>query len=489
MNISNLKFSVASGLVVTLITTIQALVLAPILISSVGSHVYGAWIVVADVLVALQIFDFGITAYSAQKIASAKAQGDYAKCSGNVFASITLISGLVIFLNFFCALVLLNYQFSDQFSPDNEKVLRNCIFVGIASVSLQLLSYSFIAPSRALENLSIVNTWSVLGALVGLLLTVVLLSAGVGLYAAAIGLFTRSFFNLIGGVLSIYSLRAIVGFKNLQKHVYLAALIDQAKNAPSSFIGNFSLLAISASENFLVSLSVGLNAVTTYSVSKKIFDLTRTVIDIFSYSSYGGLSAGLAKLPENLRFRYLHRYTVLVLIISVALIAPAYAFSGVFVKIWVGERSYAGAMTSVFIALAALASCISAFLFSALRAQGMFKQATLGVAVELIVKVSMAMLLIPLMDLYGMPMASILGSIFMVLVVVYVTSAKALGAAFRDYWRLLSLVLLSFVFACLSFCFLDNFLIYVFRFLCVITSMMMLRLIYARLDEFMDGAI
>lgn len=481
MNISNLKFSVVSGLVVTLITTIQAIVIAPILISSVGSDVYGAWVVVADVLVALQIFDFGITAYSAQKIATAKAQNDYVKCSGHVFATITLIFGLVIFLNFLCALVFVNYKFSDGLSHESQRVLRDCIFIGVAAVSLQLLSYSFIAPSRALERLSTVNVWAVLGALAGFFLTVALLGAGVGLYAAAIGLFARSFFNFIGGILSIYSLRSVVGARNLQPNVYWIALIDQVKNAPSTFLGNLSLLAISASENLLVSRFAGLSAVTTYSLSKKVFDLCRAVIDIFSYSSYGGISAGLASLQEPLRFRYLHRYTVLVVIFSAALVAPAYAFSEVFIKVWVGGVNYAGVITSVLIAAAAFLSCVSGFLFSALRAQGRFKTATFGVTVELISKVSMATLLIPWIGLSGMPVASMFGSVLTVVFAVYLTSARDLGAELRAHREGLYLALVNVGFACLSFYCFDSFFIYVFRFVCVVTSILMLRYLYLRL--------
>src|SRR5574337_32893 len=246
MNISNLKISVASGLVVTSIVTIQTIVIAPILISSVGIDMYGAWVVVADILVLLQVFDFGITAYGAQKVASAKANNDYARCSANVFATITLIIGLVFFLNLLGFSALYAYDFSAKLSDHEIQILRGCIIIGLMSVSLQLLGYSLIAPSRALEKLTIVNAWAIAGALVGLVLTLILLSAGTGLYAAAIGLSIRSLFNLIGGFLSFRSLRSIIGIRNVRKQAYHAALIDQAKNAPSTFAGNLSLLALSA---------------------------------------------------------------------------------------------------------------------------------------------------------------------------------------------------------------------------------------------------
>ena len=425
MNIANLKFSVISGLIVTLITSFQAIVIAPILISSVGSSVYGAWIIVADVLIALQMFDFGITAYGAQKIASARANDENHECCANFFATMTIVIGLVILLNMLCIFVLLRYEFPAELSHASQYILRNCAVIGIVSVSLQLLSYSFIAPSRALESLTVINVSSVCGALVGFLLTLVLLKMNFGLYSVAYGMLIRSFLNLIGGVFSVYFLRSITGVQNFDRRKYTAAVLDQIKNAPSTFIGNFSLLAISASENFLVGRFVGLSEVANYSISRKIFDFCKTVIDIFSYSAYGGLSVGLAKLSRNSQSTYLHKYTIGVLIVSASLIIPAYAFSSIFVTLWVGVDKYVGASVAGLMAMAAFVSCISGFLFSGLRAQGRFKMATVNVTAELVFKLGIAIVFLPLIGISGMPLASIGGSIFAIIIAICMTGKNA----------------------------------------------------------------
>src|SRR5574337_143339 len=296
MNLKNLKSSFLSGLGVTLVTSVQAIVLAPILISSVGATMYGAWIMVSDVFVALQIFDFGITAYSAQRIAHARAEDNRRAASAHFFATITLIGMAVLALAALSVLFLPYIPLPYELTIEDKRIIQNCIAIGVISVSIQLLSYTLIAPSRALEQMAVINTFSLLGAVIGFLLTLVLLYFNHGLYAAAYGMLARVVANLVGGVLEISRLNSIIGVGKLDSLQYRSAIVEQAKNAPITFSGNLSSILIASSDSLLLARFSGLEVIAAYSVSKKIFDFARTIMDLFAYRSYGGLSAAFVRL-------------------------------------------------------------------------------------------------------------------------------------------------------------------------------------------------
>lgn len=481
MNIKNLKFSVISGLIVTLIATFQVIVVAPIIISSVGSSVYGAWVVVADLLMVLQIFDFGITAYSAQKIAVARINNEYNKCCANFFATLTIVLFLIIILIIIFKYIYINFTFPVELPPESEKYLRECVIIGVASVCIQLLSYSFVAPSRALEKLFVINVAAISGALLSLGVTLMLLKLNFGLYAMAFGLLSRSLCNLIGGLISIYMLRSIVGRKNFNKKIYFNAMIDQTKTAPLTFTGNMSLLALSASESFLVGRFSGFDNVTIYSVTRKIFDFCKTIIDIFSYSLYGGLSSEIGKLPENSRSSYLHHYTAIVIIMMASLVIPAYALSDVFVKFWVGIDKYAGLKVAAFIAFASFLAGVSGFLFSGLRARGNFRAATLSVSIELLIKIALAVFLIPVFEIYGIAGASIIASITSITISIYVTNPESFVEQLIHRKKLLLMLAIGAIFSYLSIHELNIFFDYSLKFLCISMSTIVFFIIYSRL--------
>ena len=82
MKIKVLLGNFGFGLGVTVISTIQMIVVTPLLIKEVGATVFGAWVMLADFFVAMQVFDFGITAYAAQRIASEYNRGNLKKVKG-----------------------------------------------------------------------------------------------------------------------------------------------------------------------------------------------------------------------------------------------------------------------------------------------------------------------------------------------------------------------------------------------------------------------
>ncbi|HAG76131.1 MAG TPA: hypothetical protein DCL53_11845 [Thauera sp.] len=450
MNLRNVKSSVVAGLVVTTITSTQALILAPALIAAVGVSAYGAWIVAADVFMVLQLFDFGLTAYSAQRIAAANSEGKTQLSASHFFATITIVSALVLVLLATSFTVLSLISNPATLSANEASALKNCIAIGIIAVAIQLISYSFIAPARALQDLSLVNIFAVVAAAGGLILTIALLFLDFGLYAAAAGLLLRSLINLIGGILSWHRLRLTLNARIITRKSYLTALRDQVSNAPSTFIGNFSVLALNTCDNIIIGIASGPNAVALYSITKKLFDFCRTISDILAYSAYGGLSATVAKLKERDRNLSLLKYIAIAFLFSIALAIPAISANELFVTLWVGFSHYGGTNLVLFIASATILSSTSNFTFTALRSEGSFKTATLAVFIEFLAKALLGATLVSIIGAPGMPIAATVGALIAVAIALHKFSTKNIPATFLPLVPLLHLCLASAILAVTS---------------------------------------
>lgn len=434
----------------TAITSTQALILAPALIAEVGVSAYGAWIVAADVFMVLQLFDFGLTAYSAQRIAAANSEGKPQLSTSHFFATITIVGALALILLFTFFITLPLIPNPATLSEIEASTLRNCIAIGIIAVAIQLISYSFIAPARALQDLYLINIFAVASAAGGLILTITLLYFELGLYAAAAGLLLRSSINLIGGILSSHRLRLILNAKILTRESYLTALREQVSNAPSTFLGNFSTLALSTCDNIIVGLTAGSNTVAFYSITKKLFDFCRTISDILAYSAYGGLSATIAKLKESERNLNILKYIIIALLFSIALVIPAISVNKLFVTLWVGFSNYGGTNLSLLIASAAILSSTSNFTFTALRSAGSFRTATSVVFVELLAKALTAAMLVSSIGAPGMPIGAIVGASICVAIALSRFSPKHIRPIFLQFSPLLYLFLANAILALVS---------------------------------------
>ena len=403
MNVKNFKTGMAINLVGTLVVTAQAIVLSPIYIRVVGKELYGAWVVLADIFVALQFFDFGITSYSAQRIASLRSvSSSGAKQAANFLASLMLVS---ISIGGMSLIMFVGYRYiplPHELTIRERQIMVDCAIIGAAAVGIQLLGYCFVAVSRAFEDVFWVNIASLLGVIVGFAVALLSVLNGMGIYSASWGMLARAVIATVGAMVAVKKNKVRFRLFPLDWNEIKPSFWDQLKRLPTTASGNFSVLAIASCENILVGSVLGFKSVAIYSISRKLFDFVRTSVDIYSYNAYGGMAAAIASSRDVERRAYISRNVLAAAAVILFLCIGAYSINHHFVRLWVGEAMYFGFASNIILALGIFLGCLSNFLFGLQRAAGRFSLATKISLVELIVKVVASLLFLRFFGLSGM---------------------------------------------------------------------------------------
>ena len=411
MKIKVLLGNFGFGLGVTVISTIQMIVVTPLLIKEVGATVFGAWVMLADFFVAMQVFDFGITAYAAQRIASEYNRGNLKKVKGNFWASFLLVACLSMLMGILGVGLGEFFVKTGGLTAQDVSTITACAYIGLVAVGIQLIGYAFIAPSRALEKMLSVNVASFSAAVVGFISTIYMISAGFGLYSVAYGMLIRSIINLVGGVWGVVQTGVILDEWGVDIGSFLECAFDHIRQVPINFVSNFSAIGLASGDGLLIGYFIGFEHVTAYSVSKKVFDLVRTIFDVFSYSAYGGVASALSRLDLAARNAYVKNYASIVLWLSFLLVSGAYIISRDFILIWVGEDVYLGDVLMLALAASAFLGCFSSGLFGLARAAGKFTGAAQAALLELTAKLLIVFLLIKILGVIAIILAAAFGAV------------------------------------------------------------------------------
>ncbi|MBL0608714.1 hypothetical protein JD508_00260 [Aeromonas jandaei] len=410
----------------TLIMSLQAIFLAPLLITAIGSKLYGTWLIIFDFFVAMQLFDFGISSYCAQRIAEENAKACKEKCSSYFYALVFILVIVASFLSF-SSLIVYEIEIPGGFSDSEIHLIRNCIVIGFASVSLNLIGFAFIAPLRALERMREINFFNCLGALSSITISMAGVFLGYGLIAVAVAGLVRSIFSFLGGLLSVFKNRDILLMSELnfqQVFIHVKILI---KNAPVTSIGNFATVSLSSFDNLLLAKFVNVESVTIYSVSKKLYDLVRTVLDIYGYSSFGGLATSISKNGGQVFSLTVKNNMIFFMRSSFLCFYSSFLFLDVFVGIWVGREMYIGNFIAGFMAVSMFFAGISNYLNLIQKTAGHFSSATKVVVIEFIIKIIAMSLFVSWLGNVGMPI-----SIFLAALVNIVVAIASLDIKFRE---------------------------------------------------------
>jgi len=411
VNIKNFRAGLLINLIGTLVVTAQAIVLSPIYIKGVGKELYGAWVVLADIFVALQFFDFGITSYSAQRIASLRGEGSTgAKQAANFLASLILVCISIASMSF---VMLIGYHYiplPSELTASERQVIADCAIIGAVAVGIQLFGYCFVAVSRALEDVFWVNIASLLGIVVGFAVALISVLNGMGIYSASWGMLVRAVIATLGSIVVLKGNKARFRISPLDRGELKFAFWDQVRRLPTTASGNFSVLAIASCENIIIGSVLGFKSVAVYSISRKLFDFVRTSVDIYSYNAYGGMAVAIASAADVERRRYMSNNLLAATAVIFFLCIGAYSINHQFVQIWVGEAMYFGFGPNVTLTFGVFLGCLSSFLFGMQRAAGRFSFATKVSLVELIVKVGAGLLFLRVFGIAGIGLAILLAA-------------------------------------------------------------------------------
>lgn len=395
----------------TLIVSLQAVVLIPLYLRAVGPQLYGAWLGSGDFLVWMQILDFGLPNLMIQRIGAAhgagnsKAVGEYFAAGVVTMALVALVIGLAAFaLSFF-----LPGWMGLAGAP--ARLLQQCFLVGVVAGAAQLFCNSVVGFARGVQNTGFMNGVTVVSALAGFAVSLVLVLAGWGLWSVALGLAARAAVTVAGS--GVFTMRELQSELRRSFRVRRAVLAEFLRNVPSTALGGLGYALMNQSETALVAIFLRPELAVVLNLTRKALDVARGLVDSIAAATYGGF-AHITTSGQRHRVLQVHaEISALRLSLAVALAAAYMAVNASLLAVWVGAAQYGGPLLTILVAFQFIVVGQSYLANNLYRAVGRVQHGSLALAAESLVRLPLILALLLWLGLPGIPLAGLVtGAVF-----------------------------------------------------------------------------
>lgn len=389
----------------TLILAIQAVVLIPLYLQTMGPRLYGAWLGSGDVLVWLQAFDLGLPNVLIQRVGAAHGRGDRRAASEYFASAMAVMAALAAVAGAAAVAASPWIPRLVGLSDGEAHVLQRCFAVAAVGAALNLFTNGIIGFSRAIQRTAFLNVVTLLATLCGFGVSLGLVLAGKGLWAIALGLVTRSVLVFAGGV--VFMSAHLRDGRHRDYRPRRAMLRELVAVMPATALGGIGYSVMNQSESLIVASCLRPELAAVLGVTRKLLELGRGLVDTIAFATYGGF-AHLATSSQ--RHRVLHAHAEISAVRSSFAVVAAAAYMTVnasFVALWVGHDQYGGPALTVLLAMQFIVvggSFLTNYLY---RALGPVMRGSLALAAESLLRVPLMIGLVLWLGLAGIPLAGI----------------------------------------------------------------------------------
>jgi O-antigen/teichoic acid export membrane protein len=283
------------------VTTLQALLVMPQMLKSLGQERYGVWLAFSELLMWLQYSDLGLSNWLLQRVSLAARDGD-GEAIGEQLQAVLLI---VLVVAGAVALVLaVGVAFVLRRFGATDAVVSEFMAPALVSVAASLalaLTNPFVALSRGLQKPELMGVAHITAGFIALGMTWLLAVRGYGVWAMAAGSMVRGVVVLAAACLFYRRVSPAFGFTGLRMR---KARFDQALHvAPAVAGGNVGYLLGNQAQISFVALMVAPALAARFAFTKKLFDVVRTVFDAMAAAVLGFASDAYAEGTAQARQR------------------------------------------------------------------------------------------------------------------------------------------------------------------------------------------
>jgi O-antigen/teichoic acid export membrane protein len=430
----NLVFSYGT----TILVLVKTLFFVPWYLHHIPFKEYGAWLATGGVLSFLTIMDFGLTGVLTQQSASAYGANDKKRLGELIGTGLFIAVGLAIASGVVAAAISPFVPAMVQIEGDTAERLKYCIMIAVASNSLCIIGFAAGGVVRSLQRSFWPGILLVGSEVVNLIVIVLCLFSGLGLYSIALGLLSRGIILTIGNAVICYwvcSHRLLLGLRwvggearslaRMSSHVF-------ASRIASSLIGT--------TDAFFIGVLVGPEAAGAFSLTTRAHSLLRSLAGRFGEA----VMPSMAHLHgENRTVRFGQVFAIALKMqtnIAAIGLAGVVAFDESFVRLWVGPGVFAGHAVSVSFGVWCIGYMVGGVVWQALYAMGDIVRLSRIVWLETIVRVAAALILIGAVGILGAPVAALISQAAC-LALLLPLMIRRIESLHGQYWRLLQSVL------------------------------------------------
>lgn len=345
------------------------ILLVPVYLRFVPLAQYGAWLATGATLIQLLVSDFGVAGVLSQRSAALHGAGDV-KALGELMGS-GLVAGLILTaaaLALGIGVVAVSPTLPGLGVHETADLVR-CLYMAVLAAALGILGAIAQGLIRSLQLSAAAGTLTLSAEVLNILVSVLLLFQGHGLYSLVWGMLARSAFLAAGSASCLWW--------NLRGRLVLSAHRSQVAllfaDSGVSLITALSMKSLTQANTLFVGLILGPTSAAAYGLTARAYE----TLAVFLGQMNAALAPAMAHLwgsGNTSRFR-----AVLGNIASGSALAAALGGVAVvcvnqtFVQLWLHRPVFAGQTSSILMAGAIWISQIGYVAYDALYSLGRFK--------------------------------------------------------------------------------------------------------------------
>jgi O-antigen/teichoic acid export membrane protein len=388
---------------------VWGVLLVPIYLKYISLELYGAWLATGNIVAWLTVVDPGISDVVRQQVGRAYGAGEISKLndylgSGTllslIISIIILIAGLFL-KNFIVDLITIN-------DLNSITIVKNAFVLAVIGSSLLIFSYGFTSFCQGLLSSVGIGLVNVLATISSLIINILLLIKGFGLYSIPISLIVRALIVIFGDIVYIF-------WRFMQESIKfyfsLKGFFTLTKLAGYNVLGKLGNVMSTQIDTFLVARYLGAEVAPMLNLTKKGPELSRMFVERPPIAMLPAItnawgSGEYDKVRTNTSRLFIIMLWILGLIFTGFII-----FNKSFVSLWVGQNLYAGNSINILICIAIIFSVIVSISSNIFFALGNIKETSKINFIQSIITVTALYLGVKFFGLLGLVSAQILSLI------------------------------------------------------------------------------
>jgi O-antigen/teichoic acid export membrane protein len=382
---------------------VQGLLLVPLYLRYLGAGLFGAWLGSGDILGWLAVLDMGVGSYMLQRISQSHGRGDRAAMTAYLTTGLAAQAALVALLALGAVLVAPSLPVWMGIEGDDARTLTGSFIIAALALGTGIISHGFGAFAAGLQRPAVSQFAAVASTTIGIVLTIVLLLLGFGLWALAVSLMVRSAVQL--GVNATYA--AVLYRRERLPPPFLDRAVAREVAALSgpAFLSSLGSAAAGRSEAVLIAVFIRPEVATVYVLTRRAVEIVSMVLARLGGAVYPGF-AHLLNSRERGRAAAIRSEVARLYSAGGALMVALYfALNHTFVALWVGEAQYGGLLLTVLLGASTLAAGYVALQLYLYAATGRIAQSAYLTFGEAMARVGLMAALLWWLGLPGLPLA------------------------------------------------------------------------------------
>lgn len=399
----NLAFSLG-GMAINIV---GGLLFVPFYLRHIDDATYGAWLASGGVVSMLGLFESGLATVFTQKLAVALSDRDYTRAAHLTGASIAaasvvgiVVAGLGGFVAWFAP---------HSFGCPSEQVTPLRVAVGLSAMGsgLMMLTYTLGAIPQALQRTVQPGIIFIIAMASGLGCIWLGLELDVGVAALGFGPLCTGLVMLVGHGLNNQRLWHEFGLprptidRGVQRELWREARTLLLARVSGSVSSNLQAPA--------AALAVSAEASTILGLTGRIVSLVPLLTDRISTAVFAGV-ARIGQRSDGEREAVLREILTITTVLGGIGLGLALGFTESMMALWVGPQRFAGRVVLGLLLLSAFLTMRQGAYANLLLALGVIRPAARWLAADALLRLSLMVIMTPLVGLSGIPGASVLAT-------------------------------------------------------------------------------